>query len=193
MLFSFIFFRSKHSQTKENWLEYKPNPQSMELKYNTLFVLNETMIALDAQVHWCSCNILSKRDHAIAVGFARDSATVFTWNGETLQEYRWCTNCMLSTRVMMVGPISLLMMVGKLISPSMRMLRLRRSKRRVVWRQIPRSTIRWSGDWLEDTATGVKRLYQMQANGSLLLTLIWWFHHQEQDKQKIIIIIVFSF
>ena len=73
-----IFFRSKHSQTKENWLEYKPNPQSMELKYNTLFVLNETMTALGAQVHWCSCNILSKRDHAIAVGFARDSATVFT-------------------------------------------------------------------------------------------------------------------
>ena len=78
LLFSFIFFRSKHSQTKENWLEYKPNPQSMELKYNTLFVLNETMTALGAQVHWCSCNILSKRDHAIAVGFARDSATVFT-------------------------------------------------------------------------------------------------------------------
>ena len=60
LLFSFIFFRSKHSQTKENWLEYKPNPQSMELKYNTLFVLNETMTALGAQVHWCSCNILSK-------------------------------------------------------------------------------------------------------------------------------------
>ena len=57
LLFSFIFFRSKHNQTKENWLEYEPNPQSMELKYNTLFVLNETMIALDAQVHWCSCNI----------------------------------------------------------------------------------------------------------------------------------------
>ncbi|KAD2008865.1 hypothetical protein E3N88_42036 [Mikania micrantha] len=53
-------------------------------------VLIETLTALGAEVRWCSCNIFSTRDHVVTA-IARDSASVFAWKGETLQEYWWCT------------------------------------------------------------------------------------------------------
>lgn len=53
-------------------------------------VLIETLTALGAEVRWCSCNIFSTQDHA-AAAIARDSASVFAWKGENLQEYWWCT------------------------------------------------------------------------------------------------------
>lgn len=53
-------------------------------------VLIETLTALGAEVRWCSCNIFSTQDHA-AAAVARDSAAVFAWKGETLEEYWWCT------------------------------------------------------------------------------------------------------
>ncbi|KAF6146116.1 hypothetical protein GIB67_023745 [Kingdonia uniflora] len=53
-------------------------------------VLIETLTSLGAEVRWCSCNIFSTQDHA-AAAIARDSAAVFAWKGETLQEYWWCT------------------------------------------------------------------------------------------------------
>ena len=57
-------------------------------------VLIETLVALGAKVRWCSCNIFSTQDHA-AAAVARDSAAVFAWKGETLEEYWWCTDKML--------------------------------------------------------------------------------------------------
>ena len=42
------------------------------------------------EVRWCSCNIFSTQDHVVAA-IARDSAAVFAWKGDTLQEYWWCT------------------------------------------------------------------------------------------------------
>ena len=57
-------------------------------------VLIETLAALGAKVRWCSCNIFSTQDHA-AAAVARDSAAVFAWKGETLEEYWWCTDKML--------------------------------------------------------------------------------------------------
>ena len=57
-------------------------------------VLIETLVALGAVVRWCSCNIFSTQDHA-AAAVARDSAAVFAWKGETLEEYWWCTDQML--------------------------------------------------------------------------------------------------
>lgn len=53
-------------------------------------VLIETLTSLGAEVRWCSCNIFSTQDHAAAV-IARDTASVFAWKGETLEEYWWCT------------------------------------------------------------------------------------------------------
>ena len=53
-------------------------------------VLIETLIALGAEVRWCSCNIFSTQDHA-AAAIAEAGIPVFAWKGETLDEYWWCT------------------------------------------------------------------------------------------------------
>jgi adenosylhomocysteinase len=62
-------------------------------------VLIETLVALGADVRWCSCNIFSTQDHAAAAVAVGPKGTVehpagipvFAWKGETLEEYWWCT------------------------------------------------------------------------------------------------------
>ncbi|KAJ1634768.1 Adenosylhomocysteinase [Pavlovales sp. CCMP2436] len=54
-------------------------------------VLIETLYKLGADVRWCSCNIFSTQDHAAAGIVKGNSANVFAWKGETLEEYWWCT------------------------------------------------------------------------------------------------------
>src|SRR6188472_1962354 len=66
-------------------------------------VLIETLVALGAEVRWCSCNIFSTQDHAAAAVAVGPEGTVdepqgvpvFAWKGETLEEYWWCTDRML--------------------------------------------------------------------------------------------------
>jgi adenosylhomocysteinase len=61
-------------------------------------VLIETLVALGAEVRWCSCNIFSTQDHAAAAVVVGPDGTpddprgvpVFAWKGETLEEYWWC-------------------------------------------------------------------------------------------------------
>merc|ERR1719300_824143 len=59
-------------------------------------VLIETLKALGAEVRWCSCNIFSTQDHAAAAIAKANSATVFAWKNESLEEYWWCTEQMLT-------------------------------------------------------------------------------------------------
>jgi len=59
-------------------------------------VLIETLSALGAKVRWCSCNIFSTQDHAAAAIAKAGTATVFAWKGETLPEYWWCTEQMMT-------------------------------------------------------------------------------------------------
>jgi len=67
-------------------------------------VLIETLVALGAEVRWASCNIFSTQDHAAAaVVVGRDGTPdapagvpVFAWKGETLPEYWWCTERILT-------------------------------------------------------------------------------------------------
>src|SRR3954468_403887 len=67
-------------------------------------VLIETLAALGADVRWVSCNIFSTQDHAAAaIVVGRDGTPanpqgvpVFAWKGETLEEYWWCTEQMLT-------------------------------------------------------------------------------------------------
>ena len=62
-------------------------------------VLIETLVALGAEVRWCSCNIFSTQDHAASAVVVGPEGTVdqptgvpvFAWKGETLEEYWWCT------------------------------------------------------------------------------------------------------
>lgn len=53
-------------------------------------VLIETLVALGAEVRWCSANISSTQDHAAAAIVAAKSAHVFAWRGETLEEFWEC-------------------------------------------------------------------------------------------------------
>src|SRR3954454_3493766 len=67
-------------------------------------VLIETLVALGAEVRWCSCNIFSTQDHAAAAVVVGPEGTVeepkgvpvFAWKGETLEEYWWCTDQMMT-------------------------------------------------------------------------------------------------
>lgn len=53
-------------------------------------VLIETLTLLGAEVRWASCNIFSTQDHA-AAAIAEAGIPVFAWEGETIEEYWWCT------------------------------------------------------------------------------------------------------
>jgi len=52
-------------------------------------VLIETLTALGAEVRWSSCNIFSTQDHA-ASAMAAVGIPVFAWKGETEEEAEWC-------------------------------------------------------------------------------------------------------
>jgi len=54
-------------------------------------VLIETLKKLGGDIRWCSCNIFSTQDHAAAAIARDESAAVFAWKGETLEEYWECT------------------------------------------------------------------------------------------------------
>jgi len=54
-------------------------------------VLIETLKKLGADIRWCSCNIFSTQDHAAAAIARDESAAVFAWKGESLEEYWECT------------------------------------------------------------------------------------------------------
>ena len=67
-------------------------------------VLIETLTALGAEVRWASCNIFSTQDHAAAAVVVGPNGTVddpqgvpvFAWKGETLEEYWFCTDQMMT-------------------------------------------------------------------------------------------------
>jgi len=67
-------------------------------------VLIETLVELGAEVRWASCNIFSTQDHAAAAVVVGREGTaenpqgvpVFAWKGETLEQYWWCTDQMMT-------------------------------------------------------------------------------------------------
>ncbi|GFS39859.1 S-adenosyl-L-homocysteine hydrolase [Actinidia rufa] len=159
-------------------------------------VLIETLSALGASIRWCSCNIFSTQDHA-AAAVARDAAAVFAWKGETLHEYWWCAERALDWGpgggpdliVDDGGDITLLIhegvkaeeeyeRSGTLPDPAS----TENTEFRIVlglirgsivvdprkYRKIKERLVGVS----EETTTGVKRLCQMQANGTLLFPAI---------------------
>ncbi|XP_057481724.1 adenosylhomocysteinase-like [Actinidia eriantha] len=159
-------------------------------------VLIETLTALGAEVRWCSCNIFSTQDHA-ASAIARDSATVFAWKGETLQEYWWCTERALDWGpgggpdliVDDGGDATLLIhegvkaeeeyeKSGAVPDPASTdnaefqiVLTIIRDGLKTDPKRYHKMKARLVGV-SEETTTGVKRLYQMQASGTLLFPAI---------------------
>ncbi|CAK0786326.1 hypothetical protein CVIRNUC_009539 [Coccomyxa viridis] len=159
-------------------------------------VLIETLTALGADVRWCSCNIFSTQDHA-AAAVARDTAAVFAWKGETLEEYWWCTEQMLtwpdgSGPDLLVddgGDATLLIHEGAKAERAyakdgtvpdptstdnpefqivLAMIRDGLKKNGTKWTKYAEALQGVS----EETTTGVKRLYEMQASGTLLVPAI---------------------
>lgn len=67
-------------------------------------VLIETLVQLGAEVRWASCNIFSTQDHAAAAVVVGPNGTaenpqgvpVYAWKGETLEEYWWATDQMMT-------------------------------------------------------------------------------------------------
>jgi len=53
-------------------------------------VLIETLLELGAEVRWSSCNIFSTQDHAAAAIAKAGKAAVFAWKAMSAQEFDWC-------------------------------------------------------------------------------------------------------
>ena len=114
-------------------------------------VLIETLIKLGAEIRWSSCNIFSTQDHA-AAAIADSGISVFAWKGETEEEYWWCVEQTIN------GPDEW--------HPNM-MLDDGGDLTKIMHEQHPEKMKNITG-LSEETTTGVKRLYDMQSDGSLL-------------------------
>lgn len=111
-------------------------------------VLIETLKALGADIRWSSCNIYSTQDHA-AAAIAATGIPVFAWKGETLKEYDWCIEQTLDFGNGR-GPNMILDDGGDLT--------LMMHEKKLMKDVLGLS---------EETTTGVRRLYQMEKDGTL--------------------------
>ncbi|MFI5558253.1 adenosylhomocysteinase [Amycolatopsis japonica] len=163
-------------------------------------VLIETLVALGAEVRWASCNIFSTQDHAAAAIVVGPHGTpeepkgvpVFAWKGESLEEYWWCTERMLTwdgegpnmilddggDATMLVHKGTEFEKAGVVPSPDENT----SDEFRVFLQLLSASVAADTGKWTkigegvrgvtEETTTGVLRLYQLAAAGELLFPAI---------------------
>jgi len=113
-------------------------------------VLIETLAKLGASVRWSSCNIFSTQDHA-AAAVAKAGTPVFAWKGESLKEYDWCIEQSLLWPDGK-GPTLLLDDGGDLTN---------------MVHDLRPELLKDVVGLSEETTTGVHRLYQRQAAGTL--------------------------
>jgi adenosylhomocysteinase len=151
-------------------------------------VLIETLAALGAEIRWASCNIFSTQDHA-AAAIAAAGIPVFAWKGETIEEYWWCTEQMLtwpdggSPNMILDdgGDATLLVHKGVEFEKAGKVPEAKAGDNEewvaildVLRRTLKDSSNKWQqiADSVmgvtEETTTGVHRLYQMQESGELL-------------------------
>jgi adenosylhomocysteinase len=154
-------------------------------------VLIETLVALGAEVRWASCNIFSTQDHA-AAAIAKAGIAVFAWKGETLEEYWWCTEQALTwpeggpNMILDDGGDATLLVhkgaefekAGAVPDPDS----ADSEEFRVVLSLLQRTLAEDPQKWTriggsvqgvtEETTTGVHRLYERQAEGTLLFPAI---------------------
>ncbi|HVX50958.1 MAG TPA: adenosylhomocysteinase [Chitinophagaceae bacterium] len=114
-------------------------------------VLIETLTALGAEVRWSSCNIFSTQDHA-AAAIAATGVGVFAWKGQTIEEADWCIEQTLffgSTE----RPLNMILDDGGDLT-------------NMVFDKYPELVQHVKG-LSEETTTGVHRLYERMAKGTL--------------------------
>ncbi|HEY2726874.1 MAG TPA: adenosylhomocysteinase, partial [Parafilimonas sp.] len=119
-------------------------------------VLIETLIELGAEVKWSSCNIFSTQDHA-AAAIAAEGIGVFAWKGETLEEADWC--------------IEQTLFFGSTDKPLNMILDDGGDLTNMVFDKYPELIQNIKG-LSEETTTGVHRLYERMAKGTLPIPAI---------------------
>jgi adenosylhomocysteinase len=156
-------------------------------------VLIETLVALGAEVRWCSCNIYSTQDHA-AAAIAKVGVPVFAWKGETLEEYWWCTERALDFGngegpdliVDDGGDATMMIHLGCEAEKDSSLLEKDYSGEGEDYRELisrlktelAKNPTRWTKTAekcqgvSEETTTGVHRLYHMMEKGELLFPAI---------------------
>jgi adenosylhomocysteinase len=157
-------------------------------------VLIETLQALGAEVRWASCNIFSTQDHA-AAAIAAAGTSVFAIKGETLAEYWDYTH-----RIFDFGPAgsegegpnlilddggdaTLLMHLGKRAEKDASLIANPTSEEETCLFASIKAKLAQDPTWYsrksaqiigvtEETTTGVHRLKEMSAKGSLMFRAI---------------------
>jgi len=114
-------------------------------------VLIETLKALGAEVRWSSCNIFSTQDHA-AAAMAASGVAVYAWKGQTEEEAEWCIEQTILKDGKPWDANMLLDDGGDLTA--------------MVHQKYPEMLDNINGI-TEETTTGVHRLYEMMAEGTL--------------------------
>lgn len=113
-------------------------------------VLIETLTALGAEVRWSSCNIFSTQDHA-AAAMAQAGIPIFAKKGETEEEFWWCIEKSIE------GPNgwhpNLILDDGGDLT-------------KLIYDKHPKILAEIRG-LSEETTTGVHRLHEMAAKGTL--------------------------
>jgi adenosylhomocysteinase len=119
-------------------------------------VLIETLIALGAEVKWSSCNIFSTQDQA-AAAIAAAGIGVFAWKGQTQEEADWCIE-----QTLFFGgadrPLNMILDDGGDLT-------------NIVLDTYPELVANIKG-LSEETTTGVHRLYERMAKGTLPMPAI---------------------
>ena len=119
-------------------------------------VLIETLIALGAEVKWSSCNIFSTQDHA-AAAIAAAGIGVFAWKGQTQEEADWCIE-----QTLFFGaadrPLNMILDDGGDLT-------------NIAFDKYPELVQHIKG-LSEETTTGVHRLYERMAKGTLPIPAI---------------------
>src|ERR1700741_2011136 len=119
-------------------------------------VLIETLKELGAEVTWSSCNIFSTQDHA-AAAIAAAGIQVYAWKGMNAEEFDWCTEHTLGCGEDR-KPLNMVLDDGGDLA-------------NMVFDQFPELAKGIKG-LSEETTTGVHRLYERMAKGTLLLPAI---------------------
>ena len=157
-------------------------------------VLVETLQALGAQVRWASCNIFSTQDHA-AAALVANGTPVFAYKGETLDDYWDYTHRIFEFGAkgaegegpnMILddgGDATLLMHLGAKAEKDIKVLAKPGSEEEVCLFNAIKAKLAIDNTWYsrksaqiigvtEETTTGVLRLNEMAAKGTLMFRAI---------------------
>lgn len=119
-------------------------------------VLIETLVALGAEVTWSSCNIFSTQDQA-AAAIAAAGIPVYAWKGMNEEEFDWCIE-----QTLFFGedrkPLNMILDDGGDLT-------------NMVLDRYP-ELVEGINGLSEETTTGVHRLYERMANGTLPMPAI---------------------